>query len=121
MSEHDEQTSVFAWKNMLQNKYVELGMLFAVPNAGKRSIGAARYYLAEGLQPGVPDIFLPVPKNGKCGLVIEMKVKPNKVTPEQKWWLASLESFGWKTSVCYSADEAIKVVCDYLGIEDAYG
>ncbi len=120
MSEHSEQVAVIQWKNMLQNRYIELGVMFAVPNAGKRSIGAARYYLSEGLVSGVPDLILPVAKNGKGGLAIEMKVKPNKVTQEQKWWLSSLQNFGWVTLVCFSADEAIRAICDYLGIEDAY-
>jgi len=117
MSEHSEQVAVIQWKNMLQNRYIELGLLFAVPNGGLRNRMVAIKLKAEGVQPGVPDLILPVPKKGRTGLAIEMKVKPNKETIEQKWWLSSLENYGWVVAVCYSADEAIRIICKYLDIE----
>jgi hypothetical protein len=120
MSEHSEQVAVIQWKNMLQNRHIELGLLFAVPNGGLRNRMVAIKLKAEGVQPGVPDLILPVPKKGHTGLAIEMKVRPNKETHEQKWWLSSLENNGWVTAICYSADEAIRIICKYLGIKDAY-
>jgi hypothetical protein len=119
MSEHSEQVAVIQWAYIHEVRYPELAMLFAVPNAGKRSIGAARYYLAEGLKSGVPDLILPIPKpllmhDEYCGLVIEMKDGKNKTTENQDWWLSKLANYGWKTAVCYSANEAIKVICEYL-------
>lgn len=116
MSEHSEQCVVIQWAKVHESQYPELEILFAVPNAGKRSIGAARYYLDEGMRSGVPDVWLPVPKNNWCGLVIEMKFGKNKTTPNQDWWLDHLAQYGWKTAVCYSAAEAIKVISDYLNI-----
>jgi hypothetical protein len=120
MSEHDSQVAVIQWAYIHEIRYPELAMLFAVPNAGKRSIGAARYYLAEGLKSGVPDLILPIPElsiddnKQYCGLVIEMKDGKNKTTENQDWWLQHLARYGWKTAVHYSANAAIKEICDYL-------
>jgi hypothetical protein len=116
MSEHDSQSAVFAWARAYETRIPELEMLFAVPNAGKRSIGAARYYLEEGLRSGVPDIILPCAKSGYHGLVIEMKDGKNKTTANQDKWLHNFAFYGWKVAVCYSADEAIAVLCEYLNI-----
>jgi len=128
MSEHDNQCAVIQWKNMLQNRYIALGLLFAVPNGAKlpwaRNKRGQRYskeainLLNEGLQPGVPDLILPVARHGYHGLAIENKYGRNKLTQEQKWWISSLEAQGWLTAVCYSADEAIGILRDYLDIPE---
>jgi hypothetical protein len=120
MSEHSEQVAVIQWKNMLQNRYIELGLLFAVPNGGLRNRMVAIKLKAEGVQPGVPDLILPVARKGYHGLVIEMKFGDNKLTLEQRWWMEALATQGYLTVTCHSADEAIMILCDYLGIEDAY-
>lgn len=118
MTEHLEQAAIFHWARLNEERYPELALLFAVPNAGKRSIGAARYYLEEGLKAGIPDILLPIPEKPYIGLAIEMKVGRNKPTENQIWWLEHLQDYRWRTEVCYSADEAIAVIKDYLRIND---
>jgi hypothetical protein len=123
VTEHDSQVAVIQWAWIHQERYPALKLLFAVPNAGKRSIGAANYYLAEGLKSGIPDLILPIPHEpiphqdvAWCGLAIEMKDGKNKPTENQLWWLNELKQWGWKTVVCYSADEAINEIKNYLGI-----
>ena len=130
MTEHAEQSAVFEWAALMSNRYPALQLLFAIPNAGKRSYGAAAWMRNEGLKKGVPDMFLPSvyrPGQGNddeyilpnyAGLFIEMKAKPNKPTEEQAWWIEALNEEGYRAEVCYSADEAIRVICDYLGITD---
>jgi len=118
MSENDEQRAVMQWNSMYQNRHLALGLLFGTKNAGKRSMAVASYYISEGLTAGVPDLILPVPRKGKTGLAIEMKIKPNKPTREQKWWLASLAAEGWLTAVCYSAEDAIRILREYLDIPE---
>ena len=34
--EHDEQVALFKWAGHLASRYPELGLLFAIPNGGKR-------------------------------------------------------------------------------------
>jgi hypothetical protein len=120
--EHDEQVKVFEWAEITSLKFPALKMLLAIPNGafygGHWSV--ANRMKAEGVKKGVPDIFLPVvrisikPKGISGGLWIEMKAGKNKPSQEQKWWLEQLEKQGYVTRVCYSAEEAIEAIEDYL-------
>lgn len=67
----------------------------------------------QGMLRGVPDLFLPVPKNGYFGLFIEMKSANGKPTADQLSFLNNVGSMGYMTKICYSADEAIKTIEDY--------
>lgn len=129
-SEHGEQCQIFEWKKLAQNMYPELRFLFSVPNGAKLpyrrgtrggkiiSISPERArLLAEGILPGVSDMFLPVAKNGKHGLFIELKYSTNKPTLEQENFLNGMAENGYATAVCWSAESAIKVISTYLGIE----
>jgi len=126
--EHLEQAALFEWAAWKSKQWGCLKLMFAIPNAQKfinaseeAKIRAISKMKAEGLRPGVPDIFLPVPdrfhNNSYCGLFIEMKVKPNKPTKEQMEWIDELAAMGYKAVVCYSFEEAKETICDYLGIE----
>lgn len=69
-----------------------------------------------GMKPGVPDVCLPTAHGGYIGLYIEMKVKPNKLTENQKEWLRELRRAGHFTAVCYSFEEAQKLIEEYLSL-----
>ena len=92
----------------------ESRLIFHVPNGGGRSKSQAAKLKAEGVRAGVSDILCLMPSICYHGLCIEMKVKPNKPTPEQKKFLESAAEQGYKTAVCYSADEAFEVLEKYL-------
>lgn len=113
-SEHDSQVTVIHWAFIHEIRCPELAMLFAVPNGGLRNKLVAIKLRAEGVKAGVPDLMLPVSNKVYHGLVIEMKYGKNTVTDEQKLWLERFARHGWKTAVCYSADAAIKEICEYL-------
>jgi hypothetical protein len=122
-SEHLEQVALFRWMWANRAKHVALEMAFAIPNGGARHIVVARKLKAEGVKPGVPDIFIPWlrPMVGKIygGLFIEMKSKKGKPSLLQTGYLGALSSAGYGTAVCYSWIEAAKIICDYLGIDPA--
>ena len=54
------------------NRFPQLRLLYAIPNARKRSFAMAKFLQAEGMRPGVPDMCLPVAMNGFHGLHVEM-------------------------------------------------
>lgn len=129
MSEHDEQAALFQWVDLhiKMGTYPGLEWLFAIPNGAKlpfknisvkgkqvRICPQARYLLAEGLRPGVPDCFLPVAKGGYHGLFIEHKFGKNKVSPEQSYWLKGLDTNGYLTAVSYNWTSSVKLIVDYL-------
>lgn len=118
ISEHDEQTTLIAWAKYYQSQYPELGMLFAIPNGGLRNKVVAAKLKAEGVKPGVPDLFLSVARKSFHGLYIEMKAKTGKVSDNQKKWIARLSHQKYAVQVCYGFEEAVNTIVWYLGLPD---
>lgn len=113
--ESNEQQTLFAWAKAMSGKYPELAMLYHIPNEGKRSVRTGARLKAEGLRAGVPDICLPVAKNGHHGLYIELKRRRNsRVTQEQMQWIGDLAAQGYVAAVCRGCDEAISLIQRYL-------
>jgi hypothetical protein len=118
VSEHLEQARYFAWVKKHRRTYEQLHLVFAIPNGGYRHKAVAARMRAEGVEPGIPDIFVSVPKNGLCGLYIEMKSTDPKATLSnaQRGKIRLLRQNGYHVCVCKGADHAIAVTKEYLGI-----
>jgi len=114
-SEATEQEALIAWCGWMVNQHPELKLIYHVPNGGSRNTLEAANLKRQGVKAGVPDLCLPVPKNGFHGLYIEMKYGKNKTTEAQKEWLDALTEQGYFTVVCYGAEEAERVLSRYLG------
>lgn len=116
-TEHQEQVALFEWAAWMARRHPDLLLMHAIPNGGKRDIRTAARLKAEGVKPGVPDIFLPVPKNGKHGLYIELKrSRGGMVSKEQEAWIRALSAQEYVCAVCHGHREAIRVITDYMGI-----
>lgn len=111
-----EQEMVISWCNLQSCKYKELELIYHVPNGGKRNKLEAAALKRQGVKAGVPDLYLPVARYGYHGLYIELKVKGNTCTDNQKYWLKRLKDEGYKANVCYGAEEAIDTIKEYLNI-----
>jgi len=123
MSEHDEQVAVIEWARYNKGIHPCLEWLHAIPNganlAGNASRRAAQMnkLKAEGLVPGISDLFLPWPSRGFHGFYIEMK-RPgniNGVRDGQKDFIAFVESAGYFAQVHDNAESAIEALKWYLG------
>ena len=113
--EHNIQSAVIAACRKLELKYPELKALIAIPNGGARHIAVARKLKAEGVRPGVPDLFLPLPIRGHCaGMWIEMKSPDGKVSLNQKDFMEYLQWAGYKAIVCYNAQSAVDAIIAYM-------
>lgn len=115
-SEATEQEIVINWCEYNSPRHPELKLIYHVPNGGSRNQLEAVNLKRQGVKAGVPDLNLPVALHGFHGLYIEMKFGKNKTTEKQKWWLEQLQKQGYKTAVCYGADEAIDTIKEYLNI-----
>ena len=113
-SEHEIQASLFAWAAIACRHYPEVRLLYAIPNAGKRSYRAAAYYKAEGLKSGVPDVCLPVPRGTYGALYIEHKAGRNGTSEVQDWWCRELAAAGNKVVVSRSFAESREAIVAYL-------
>lgn len=91
-------------------------LIFHIPNGGSRNVLEAKNLKKQGVKPGVPDLFLPFPKNQYCGLFIEMKStrRGAKCSEAQKEWIEKLLGEGYQCSVCHGFDEAKNEIDNYL-------
>lgn len=118
-SEHDEQVAIFTWAESMEAQHPELRMLHSTPNGGHRHMSVAVAMKAEGQRAGVPDMCLPVARGRWHSLYIELKVRPNKPTPEQLDWIDRLRYYGNSAIICYGAQEAISAIMAYLAQDGA--
>lgn len=119
--EATEQERVINWATFYAKDFPELDLLYHVPNGGSRNQLEAANLKRQGVKAGVPDLVLPVPQQQFHGLYVEMKWGKNTTTDKQDWWLEQLQKQGYKTAVCWSADEAMDVIAEYMGIEAQTG
>lgn len=106
-SEGAEQAAVVEWCELMGVPVIH------IPNEGKRSEAAGANLKRLGLSPGFPDLFIFRVRGRYHGFAIEMKYGKGKLSGDQKAWLRRLKSEGYATAVCYSAEEAIRLIEKY--------
>ena len=101
-TEHEEQRELVRWFRQTWPGV----RIHAIPNGGARSKATAGRLKAEGVASGVPDLFVPAWR-----LWVEMKrVKGGSLSPEQKDWIAYLESVGYCVIVGKGAESAKELI-----------
>lgn len=121
-SEHQEQAALVSWWFLYCNTIrTDYRLLFAIPNAqillrhANNPAAMMAYMRAEGFRKGAPDLLLAVPRGKYHGLFIEMKrAASGVVSDEQKDMLRILSAAGYMCMVCYGAEDAKRVIMDYL-------
>ena len=117
-TEAEEQATLFSWAAMNSGKRPELRLLFHIPNGGMRSKSEAARFKAEGVKPGVPDLFLPVARGPWHGLFIELKRQQGgRISDSQKRWLDSLTTAGYYATVAHGWREATAILTEYLDMD----
>ncbi len=112
--EHNIQVACVRW---FAYQYPEMkGLLFAVPNGGRRDRVTGAKLKAEGVVAGVSDLLLLVQSKGFGALCIEMKTEKGRQTDEQKAWQKAVERMGYRYVVCRSFDDFEREVKNYLFI-----
>jgi len=128
--EDKEQMAIISWSKLAHipgtNKKIS-DYLIAIPNEGKRDPKLGSKRVRMGLKKGVSDLFLAYPVGGMHGCWIEMKKRRlhfdtegealRSVTEHQKDWQIRMKQEGYFTAICYGADEAMKSISTYLGIQ----
>lgn len=114
-TENQEQAMLFEWANLHEHKYPELKLMFHIANGGLRDGRTAVTLQRTGVKPGVPDVCLPVPRNGFGSLYIELKRrKGGVVSVNQKTWLNALKTAGNRAVICKGWEEARDEIIKYL-------
>lgn len=110
-----EQTSLLRWAFYEQGAYPELGLLYHIPNEGKRSARTGAAMKMQGMKPGFPDLGLPVARGQYHGLYVEMKRREGETPTQQQYeWLKALDAQGY--AVCWAKgwEEAAQAILHYL-------
>lgn len=119
--EHETQAAYFEWWELFaQANRLQPQLCFAVPNGGHRHKAVAAKLKAEGVKPGVVDVFLLIPAGGFHGLLLEFKRRGRKVTPggPQESFIAETRLRSYNVLVVWSTEEAIHAVKAYLAGAD---
>lgn len=111
-TEHQEQCTVIAWADLQRDKRYSL--LYAIPNAGKRSKTVGAEMKKEGMRTGMLDLCLPVSVHPYPALYAEMKVGDNRPSTEQRIMAKRLAETGNAVCLCYSADDMILTLQEYI-------
>ena len=104
LQESTLQASCVRW---FRYQYPHL-VIYAVPNGGSRNVREAQRLKAEGVLAGVADLVVMLPQ-GKS-LYIEMKIKSNRQTENQKDFQKKATSLGHTYVVCYSFEKFQKII-----------
>jgi hypothetical protein len=110
--EHDHQCTVVEWFDLQHPKLSRL--LFAVPNAARRTPRQGAWMKAEGMRAGTADLVLLVARHGFHGLCIEMKALDGRATASQLAFLEAASEQGYMAVVCRGAGAAIETIRNYL-------
>lgn len=145
ITEHSHQRAIFAWAAMAANNGFEwadeplaydhrtaqclgrgqrrpvpsLAFLFAIHNQGHGDAVRGAMAKAEGVKAGVPDMMLPVARDGLCGLFIELKLpkdakRKGGVSDAQTKWHQELNFQGYQAVVAYGWLDAVGAIKAYL-------
>lgn len=91
--------------------------IYHFANERKCSIQQGRTLKRMSVQPGVSDLFIGVPRHGKAGLWMEIKVNDNYATKEQKTFLEKQVKNNFAAACCWELEGVMFVVKQYLSDE----
>jgi hypothetical protein len=89
-------------------------ILTHVPNGGARSKPEAARFKAMGVQPGFPDLLLPIATRAHPGGLWELKAGRNRLEPTQIAWHALLRASGYYVQTYWRWSECAADILRYL-------
>lgn len=107
---HPEDDLTISVANYIRMQYPK-ALFSHIPNGGKRNAREGARFKRMGTRKGMPD-FLIFDSNDPSirGTAIELKIKPNKPSPEQLEVIEKMKELKWSAHICYSFDEAKKII-----------
>ncbi len=88
-------------------------LIYAIPNGGKRNGVTGAILKAEGVLAGIPDLHVPVARQGYASLYVELKRKGKKATKIQKEMHERLRTLGNKVILCDDWEWAAAEIMNY--------
>lgn len=120
-----QRTAINLVRSIAATQGVPKEAVMHVPNGGQRNAIVGAKLKGMGTVKGYPDIMVfhsttHWPGGSDCygervhGLALELKVWPNKPSPEQHHVHDILRDAGWDVLVCYGLDEVERVTKEYF-------
>ena len=98
---------------------MEVPPLFSATVGGVRvAMHTALKMKRAGYRKGIPDILIFEPRQGYCGLALEVKTNTGRASEHQKEWQKKLRERGWKAEICKGLEACIDCIDEYF--EDSY-
>ena len=116
-SESQEQKAFIQECRWLANSIPEYGLVFKIPNEGKRTFAYAAKMKAEGMESGVPDVFCAIMRKDYGGIFFEFKSAKGKLSKEQEAWGEKLRAAGYLVFIVTSAKHAMLLLKQYLSLK----
>jgi hypothetical protein len=116
--EDDEQRALLVWRDLVRAQEPCLDLLHHLANGKPRSKAVAGQLKALGVKAGMPDLFLPVARQGAHGLYLELKTRTGKLSPVQRALHVCLQEEGYAVDVCKGWVAAARTLCWYLDRDD---
>ena len=112
-----QQSFVTLIREIVVNRFPELRWLHSIPNGLHlpNKVSAARAK-REGLLAGIPDIFLPLPRDNYHGLYLEFKKGKNPQSEAQKRFQCYCVEQGYEYHVVRSVQTALQVTEAYCAL-----
>ena len=116
LSESSEQKAVIRWWSVVCGDWSQPEFaLMGCPAQASRSPAGWGRIKAEGYRTGTPDLFLAVATPKSHGLFIEMKrAHGGTLSESQKEMIFTLGKQGYSVAVACGAEDAKKVIQEYL-------
>jgi hypothetical protein len=116
------QAALFRWLRVTKYRGRPIAdFAWHTPNGGRRNPREAQRFRLLGVKPGVPDVFVAIPRDGSHGLFLELKAGRNTLTETQLGVQADLLSQGFAVREARSWDEAAQIVAVYLDVRGPNG
>lgn len=113
-SEHLLKAAFFAHVREARRRDKRFDLVFSIPSGRQPSVVLASRLKAEGVEPGVPDVFCAIPAGGYAGLWLEFKAPKGALSHAQAQKIALLREAGYRVEVVRDAMAAFNLVEDYL-------
>lgn len=114
LSEDLELIKFFDWVSWHKKLDPRLDAIIHVANERRTSFAQGKILKQKGVKSGVFDVIGFIPSHGYHGIVVELKIKPNKLSKNQEEFGKLLHGLGWCVRIAWSGDELIQIVKDYL-------
>lgn len=120
-TELSHQQAIFCW--IASHRTPELSLLYHIANEGSGSAARGSRLKAAGVVAGMPDLGLPVPRQGFHGAFFELKRPEFRgrlrggCSERQIEMILKLQSQGYWVSVVYGWQDAVEAIVRYLELK----